>query len=268
MRQILGGVLGLALLMAGRADAEPARRWYGWQTLLADGAAWTLIVVYTTARPDGPPGPGEAYLGPAIGLIAAGAPTVHALHGRPRMALVSVGLRLAVPARRWRGLRGPDRHRGGRRARSHPGGRRRLRGADVRVGDAGRRSGERRRCGGRGVGVVTTSRDCHTEGEIVWMSQTTVRITRATRAKLREIARREQASMRWVLERAVEEYRRKRFMEAVNAGYAQLRADPAVWKAHEAEAALWERTLGDGLSEEPVEPSLRRPRRRRKPARR
>ena len=84
------------------------------------------------------------------------------------------------------------------------------------------------------------------------MSQATVRVSERTRETLREIAQAQQESMQSVLERAVEEYRRKRFMEDLNASYAELRNDPDAWKAEEDERALWDRTLLDGLPEDEV----------------
>jgi hypothetical protein len=40
---------------------------------------------------------------------------------------------------------------------------------------------------------------------------------------------------------------RKLFFEQLNAGYAELRADPVAWAEHLAERKLWDATLMDGL---------------------
>lgn len=53
--------------------------------------------------------------------------------------------------------------------------------------------------------------------------------------------------MHSILEKTVEEYRRRHFLEDVNAAYAALRKDPEVWKAVEEERSDWDVTLGDGL---------------------
>jgi hypothetical protein len=50
-----------------------------------------------------------------------------------------------------------------------------------------------------------------------------------------------------VLDKALDVYRRKLFFEQMNAGYAELRADPTAWAALEAERSLWDVTLMDGL---------------------
>ena len=84
------------------------------------------------------------------------------------------------------------------------------------------------------------------------MGNAMVRITAQTREILRELAQAEQGSMQSVLEKAVEEYRRKLFMDALNASYAELRDDPEAWKEVEAERALWDGTLLDGLPEDEV----------------
>ena len=79
------------------------------------------------------------------------------------------------------------------------------------------------------------------------MSSTTVRIDRATRDKLRELANREKAPMHVVLNRAVEAYRRKCFLEEANRAYAALREDPGAWKSEREEREAWDTTLTDGL---------------------
>lgn len=81
------------------------------------------------------------------------------------------------------------------------------------------------------------------------MSQATVRISERTRETLRQMARAEDESMQAVLEKAVEAYRRRRFIEDLNASYAELRKDPIAWKAEQGERALWDGTLADGLPE-------------------
>ncbi len=84
------------------------------------------------------------------------------------------------------------------------------------------------------------------------MRQTTVRITSETRGVLRSLARTEGRSMQAVLRSALEEYRRSRFVDAVDAGYAALRKDPAAWAAELAERELWEGASLDGVEENPV----------------
>jgi len=95
--------------------------------------------------------------------------------------------------------------------------------------------------------------------------QTTVRVTERTHMLLKELASRERSSMQVVLEMAVEDYRRRRFLESINEGYAALQADPAAWEEAKAERELWDLTLADGLPagdtwEEPAGAPARRAR--------
>src|SRR5205814_701714 len=53
-------------------------------------------------------------------------------------------------------------------------------------------------------------------------------------ALLKELARNERASMQEVLERAVEGYRRRRFLESINEGYAAVRGDADAWSETDA----------------------------------
>jgi hypothetical protein len=50
-----------------------------------------------------------------------------------------------------------------------------------------------------------------------------------------------------VLGKAIEQYRRRIFLEAANASYAALRADPQAWAEELAERRALEGTLMDGL---------------------
>jgi hypothetical protein len=84
------------------------------------------------------------------------------------------------------------------------------------------------------------------------MSTTTIRVSEKTRDTLHALSRDIGAPMAEVVERAIEAYRRARFIEAINAGYAELRADPDAWAEVEAERAAWDATLLDGLEAEDV----------------
>jgi hypothetical protein len=73
----------------------------------------------------------------------------------------------------------------------------------------------------------------------------TVRIDPAAHAALTDIARAERVSLTEALSRAIEEYRRKVFLDAVNASFANLRADARAWSEEQAEREAWDSTLGD-----------------------
>jgi hypothetical protein len=79
------------------------------------------------------------------------------------------------------------------------------------------------------------------------MSDPNVSVSQTTLAQLEEMASWAGVSVADVLERMVKEQYDRQFWEAVNAGYAALRADPAAWAEVEAERRLWDNTLLDGL---------------------
>jgi predicted DNA-binding protein len=77
-----------------------------------------------------------------------------------------------------------------------------------------------------------------------------IRITPKSKATLRSLARQQGKSMQAVLDEAVEYYQRDQFLDQVNEAYAAMRRDPKAWKAEQAERALWDTTLADGLTDE------------------
>ena len=82
------------------------------------------------------------------------------------------------------------------------------------------------------------------------MPSTTVRISPAAHDALRELAARSGEPMQTVLDRAIESYRRRRFLEDLNAAFLALREDPGAWAAELAEREAWDATLADGLDED------------------
>lgn len=81
------------------------------------------------------------------------------------------------------------------------------------------------------------------------MSSATVRISLATREKLRTLADQSGESMNAILEQAIEAYRRQWFLEQANEAYAALRNDPEAWREEQQEREIWETTLEDGLED-------------------
>ena len=75
----------------------------------------------------------------------------------------------------------------------------------------------------------------------------TVRISEQSHHRLRELAAQSGEPMQAVLDKALEQYRRQRFWEEMNAAYAVIQNDPEALAAEKEELALWETTLMDGL---------------------
>lgn len=76
------------------------------------------------------------------------------------------------------------------------------------------------------------------------------RVSERSRATLRALAERSGRSMQAVLDEAIEAYRRRRFLEGLNADFAALRGDKKKWKEELVERRAWDRTLADGLEDD------------------
>ncbi len=82
------------------------------------------------------------------------------------------------------------------------------------------------------------------------MASSTIRSDPVTSQRLRNLAARAGVSMREMLAHVVEAYEAEQYIAELNAGYAELRKDPQAWAEEQAERALWDRTLMDGLEDE------------------
>ncbi len=81
------------------------------------------------------------------------------------------------------------------------------------------------------------------------MKSLTVRVSRPAHAILRSLAEETNESMTEVLEKAIESYRRQRFLAGLNADFAALRADGAGWQEELTERKDWDATLADSLDD-------------------
>lgn len=80
------------------------------------------------------------------------------------------------------------------------------------------------------------------------MSQ--VRVSENTHETLRSLSTQEGKSMQDIIDTAIEDYRRKAFLEGLSNDYRLLREDAEAWEDHEDETSLWDNTLTDGLESE------------------
>lgn len=76
-----------------------------------------------------------------------------------------------------------------------------------------------------------------------------VRVTDNTWKTLRKIATQAGESMQVILEKAVEDYRRKMLLEEANKAYLALKNDPEAWQDEKKERLEWDDTLKDNLEE-------------------
>jgi hypothetical protein len=78
------------------------------------------------------------------------------------------------------------------------------------------------------------------------MPSTTIRISESSRKMLRELAREEGKSLQYVVDRAIEYYRRRCFLEGLHKDFTALRNNSESWKIEEEERTAWDITLTDG----------------------
>jgi hypothetical protein len=77
----------------------------------------------------------------------------------------------------------------------------------------------------------------------------TVRLQPETHKALKETASLTGESIQEALDKAVQERRRRLYLEGLSADYAALRADPKASADLDKESALWERTSNDALED-------------------
>jgi predicted CopG family antitoxin len=82
------------------------------------------------------------------------------------------------------------------------------------------------------------------------METSTIRISAESHDMLKRLATKEKTSMNAVIERALEIYRRKNFLEETNKAFAALKSNKEAWAEELEERELWESTIGDALEEE------------------
>jgi predicted transcriptional regulator len=85
------------------------------------------------------------------------------------------------------------------------------------------------------------------------MGMVSIRVSRDTHERLRELADREHRPMSSVAESAVRTYEKEQRWIAAEAAMARLQANPDAWHEYLEEAEAWDATLLDGLDELPYE---------------
>lgn len=79
------------------------------------------------------------------------------------------------------------------------------------------------------------------------MSSLSIRVDQPTHETLVQLSKERDEKMSALLAEAVRDLKRKLFMQALNAEYAQLRANPEEWAEVRRERELWDAALADGL---------------------
>ena len=78
----------------------------------------------------------------------------------------------------------------------------------------------------------------------------TTRISGPSREVLRRLAEESGESLQAILAKALEVYRRQRFLEESNRAFEALRTNAKAWKVEQAERKAWDITLGDDLEKD------------------
>jgi predicted DNA-binding protein len=82
------------------------------------------------------------------------------------------------------------------------------------------------------------------------MESLTIRVSRSTHGRLRELAQRTGETMADIVDLAVRNYQRERFWADYHAAYTALQADPVAWADFQSEVELWDTTSADELGDE------------------
>lgn len=82
------------------------------------------------------------------------------------------------------------------------------------------------------------------------MAGTQIRISSTTHEMLRHLSVEVGESMQTIVEKAVEQYQRRRFLEGLNQDFKALKEDPQAWQEEMEERAAWDKTLLDGVEPE------------------
>lgn len=79
------------------------------------------------------------------------------------------------------------------------------------------------------------------------MANPSVKLSPHTYSTLKALSSATGEPMQLILDRAVEEERRRRFFQEANASYARLQEDATAWAEYQSELEGWDVTLLDGL---------------------
>ena len=82
------------------------------------------------------------------------------------------------------------------------------------------------------------------------MAEMQVRISRTTHQTLQHLSAESGESVQTILEQAVEQYRRRKFLEGLSQDFQALKEDHQAWQEELEERALWNNTLLDGVEPE------------------
>lgn len=80
------------------------------------------------------------------------------------------------------------------------------------------------------------------------MTSTTIRINRETHLKLKKMARITGQSSQSILDEALEQYRRRCFLEQANAAFDRMKRRDESWRQELGERKTWDSLLHSGMN--------------------
>ncbi|MBC7343344.1 MAG: toxin-antitoxin system protein [Clostridia bacterium] len=81
------------------------------------------------------------------------------------------------------------------------------------------------------------------------MATAIVRVSKAAWHTLKDLSERRGETMQEIVDKALEEYRRKLFLEEANRAFAEIRNNPQAWQEELEERKAWDAAIADGLEE-------------------
>ena len=81
------------------------------------------------------------------------------------------------------------------------------------------------------------------------MESLTIRVSRSTHGRLRDLADKTGDTMADIVDRAVRNYQKEQFWADYHAAHAAVQADSPAWADLQQEVESWDSTLADGLEE-------------------
>ena len=82
------------------------------------------------------------------------------------------------------------------------------------------------------------------------MSSLTVRVSRKAHQSLKRLSELTGEPMPALLDKAIEAYRRRQFLDGLAGDFARLRKNNKAWQEELGERAEWDATLADGLGDD------------------
>ncbi len=82
------------------------------------------------------------------------------------------------------------------------------------------------------------------------MASSTIRVDDKTLKTIRRISKEAGISMQEILDKAIEDYRRKQILMEANEAYTVLRENPQKWKEEIEERQDWDTAIADDLEEQ------------------